>query len=305
MRSTITLASVFALLVLGALGCSEAPDTPQMTAPEVAGPTAQYVVDPCGTPLEPTLYAGQHIDTGLVSVYNDEQNVYIEITTTGGWEITESHVAVAPSLDLIPQTGSGNPKVGQFDLAAVHDPPVTSYIYTILRPGYTPAFIAVHAVVQLVENGAVVQEETAWADGEDFPGASWATYMVYGVQPCEEVIEGACCLYGAECILTTQAECEAQGGSYQGDYTTCEESDCTFGACCLPDGTCQILTEAECQEACGAYHGDYIDCDEVACPQPEGYGACLVGEQCFIVSEAECECQGGVYQGNDTSCDEE
>lgn len=305
MRSTITLAAVFALLVLGTLGCSEAPDSPTMTAPDIAGPTAQYVVTPCGTPLEPILYAGQYIDTGVVYIYNDDTNLYIEITTAGGWELTETHVAVAPSMELIPQTGSGNPKVGQFDLAAVHEPPVTSYIYTVPDPNYTPVYIAVHAVVQLVQDGQVVQEETAWADGAPFPGANWATYIVYDMQECGGPITGACCV-GYECFIMTEAECANAGGDFDPEAESCDPSPCPqpLGACCLPDGSCQFITAGECADAGGVFDPEAESCDPNPCAAPPApLGACCLPDgTCTILTQDECTASDGTYGGDDSTC---
>jgi hypothetical protein len=187
MRRSISLAAVFSLLILGVLGCSETPSVTQSGEPEAARPMANDYDQPCGTPWVATFYAGQYIDVGTVAVSNDEDSLYVTINTTGGWVMAESHVAVASAVDDIPQTGSGNPKVGRFAFAADHDPPVNTYYYAVSVTGYDqtqPLCIAVHAIVQRIEGGHVVQQETAWADGEDFPGANWATYIAYAVQPC-------------------------------------------------------------------------------------------------------------------------
>jgi hypothetical protein len=109
-----------------------------------------------------------------------------------GWVLTESHFAVALSLDDLPQTGSGNPQVGKFEYDDEYDPPVTlaTYEISLTEYGYeegSELFLAVHAVVELLDDeGNPIQEETAWADGLDFRGNSWATYFMYTVQICEE-----------------------------------------------------------------------------------------------------------------------
>jgi len=67
-----------------------------------------------------TLYAGQHIDVGTVSVWNGINEVlgveclYVKYETTGGWVMTETHLAVANEFDGLPQTKKGNPIPGQF-----------------------------------------------------------------------------------------------------------------------------------------------------------------------------------------------
>jgi spore coat protein A len=37
---------------------------------------------------------------------------------------------------------------------------------------------------------------------------------------------GACCLFNGTCVVITQADCNAQGGTYQGDLSMCEMADC-------------------------------------------------------------------------------
>jgi len=121
------------------------------------------------------------IDVGEVIAWNDEDFLYVKYVTTDDWYITETHLHVADSLEGIPQTKKGNPIPGHFDYAECHDPPVQTYTYTIpwtWSPG-TTLYIAAHSVVVKIIDGDVVQEETAWGEGEDFPGKNWATYFEY------------------------------------------------------------------------------------------------------------------------------
>ncbi len=96
------------------------------------------------------LLAGQHMDVGSVTVSNDASNLTVTYETTGGWYLAETHLAVADSVAGIPQTNSGNPKVGHFPYAMEHDPWVTSYTYTVPLGSWTPGTslcVAAHAVV--------------------------------------------------------------------------------------------------------------------------------------------------------------
>ena len=191
MRSKIGLiAAVSLIIVLGLYGCSEVTTPSSEDAPLTVGPVVQWDGVPCGEPISVILYAGQHIDVGSVIVANDDTELCIQIETTGAWVMQETHVAIARTVEEIPQTGSGNPKIGQFALSAEHDPAVTAFDHCISLAdyGYLPGetlYLAVHAVVVLEgEGGEPLQEETAWADGIEFPGSSWATYFNYGVQEC-------------------------------------------------------------------------------------------------------------------------
>ena len=61
------------------------------------------------------LYAGNKgPQMGWVAVEIVGDNLEIQYGAFGNWRITETHVAVAESFEGIPQTKSGNPKVGKF-----------------------------------------------------------------------------------------------------------------------------------------------------------------------------------------------
>jgi hypothetical protein len=199
MRSNLGLFAILSLItIVGLYGCSEVATSPGQDTHPAATPMVLWDGVPCGEALTVPFYAGQFIDVGSVVVANDENELCIQIETSGGWMMTETHVAIARTPEEFPQTGSGNPKVGQFALSAEHDPAVTSFDHCIFLEdyGYLPGetlFVAVHAAVVLEgEGGEVMQEETAWADGYEFEGNSWATYFSYGVQEC--VIQEECTL---------------------------------------------------------------------------------------------------------------
>ena len=154
--------------------------------------------------LDTELIAGQHTTVGNVHVSHtgvSERYMTITYTTTGGWMLMETNVAVATDFAGIPQTTSGkdgerhNPKVGKFQYSDPH-PPVTTYQYTIdLQEYITPTTegyylgtlcVAAHAVVEHPDCG----EETAWADTYGIPfnppdvkGGNWALYFIVDLTP--------------------------------------------------------------------------------------------------------------------------
>ena len=65
-------------------------------------------------PQVTTLFAGQTIDVGTVSVWNDCVNLYVKYETTGGWVMTETHLAVVTSVADFPTNKPGNLMVGHF-----------------------------------------------------------------------------------------------------------------------------------------------------------------------------------------------
>ncbi len=138
------------------------------------------------------LIAGQDEEIGYVEVSNDTANLYFRfVITEPGWEVIESHIAFDTDPDNIPQTGSGNPKVGHFpysDNDGVYAPIAIPSAWTLP----TTIFIAAHAVVRYTDpcDPCIVREETAWGMGETcqgqdsipFGGNSWAEYFPYLVQ---------------------------------------------------------------------------------------------------------------------------
>ncbi len=141
-------------------------------------------------PLQVPLLAGKSIDAGTVAVWNDAENLYVKYEASNGFVLSETHLAIALTLDAIPQTKTGNPKVGNFQYGNEFATPVNEYTYTInlQEAGYaigTELYIAAHAVVSkdVFENGKSSEQETAWASGLQFPGRNWATYFQYIIQP--------------------------------------------------------------------------------------------------------------------------
>jgi hypothetical protein len=121
---------------------------------------------------------------------------------------------------------------------------------------------------------------------------------------------GACCYPDGSCAdLLDSADCESQGGVYQGDGTSCVGVECVAqpqGACCYPDGSCaDDQYQAQCEADGGAYMGDLTTCDQVDC-DPQAQGACCYpdGSCADDLTRAECSGQGGAYMGDGTICAE-
>lgn len=121
---------------------------------------------------------------------------------------------------------------------------------------------------------------------------------------------GACCLPDATCQDDVRpGDCEAQGGTHQGQSTVCEGLQCeeAAGACC-PTGSsaCTEVTGTVCAESGGAFHGYHTTCAEYwpeCCQDPfadaDGDGdvdlidfaafqACFTGETDDIPAGCEC-----------------
>ena len=138
-----------------------------------------YAVDLTADGPEENLQVG----TVTASVVGGKVQVDYNITEIG-WVITEWHVHVATDPGDIPQTGSGNPKVGKFDY---FDEDITPGITGVSVPTVDAVagtyYLAAQAVVY---KEADLREESAWAgynEGSEFPGRNWASYFTFTYSP--------------------------------------------------------------------------------------------------------------------------
>ncbi len=140
------------------------------------------------------LIAGQHHVAGEVCVSNDTENLHVTYTTTDGWMLSESHLAISSD-----QTGSGewinrnnrwqnrngNPAPGRFPYSKKHNSN-TDYTYTYIIPlsdisggvdDETKLYLGTHAVIANSQSA-----ESAWGDGNRMvQRGNWAMYFTYTV----------------------------------------------------------------------------------------------------------------------------
>jgi hypothetical protein len=147
--------------------------------------TVPAAAQPCGQTETVTLFGGQTIDTGTVTISNDGSTLTITYATNDPWVMTAIHLAVADSLAGIPQNRNSNPLPGHFPINTTYDPPVTSVTFFIPLGNFFPGetlFIGAQAEVQAP--GGSGGSQTAWGFGPRFGGHNWATYINYTVQGC-------------------------------------------------------------------------------------------------------------------------
>lgn len=129
------------------------------------------------------LYGGQTIEVGVLSVTNDGDNLYVTYSTTGCWEIGETHLYVGEAAN-IPTNGANTPVPGQFPYKTEHAAGVTAFTYTIPLADLPSCYaIAAHAAVGCTSGDNDGQEETAWSFGVEFPNTNrWGWYSEYCTQ---------------------------------------------------------------------------------------------------------------------------
>lgn len=139
----------------------------------------------CGEVRDLPFLAGQTTEAGRVTVWNDATNVYVKYALASGWQLTESHLAVALSIDGIPTNKAGNPIVGQFPYQSTHGAGTTEYTYTVSLAevgAVTNAELLISAHAVTAGGGG---SETGWAEGSRFADqGNWAMYSTYVVTSC-------------------------------------------------------------------------------------------------------------------------
>jgi hypothetical protein len=160
-----------------------------------------------------TLYAGQTIDAGTVCVSIDNSVdtsaqcgagstgvMNVAYDTTGGWQITETHLAAGDQLGDIPVNKAGNPQIGQFAFGGTSPAGTTTKSVSVPLCNFgldgtdeacdpVKSYLAGHAVVRKQNANGTWQTETAWADGERIvKKGSWAEYFNMKLE-CKEEVE--------------------------------------------------------------------------------------------------------------------
>ena len=121
----------------------------------------------------------------------------------------------------------------------------------------------------------------SWSGSNSSSLSSWLDPIGSNAQTLDSLVpggggdpQGACCI-GTSCTYGTEADCNASGGSYQGDYVSCTSYPCggaPEGACCIA-GKCSVMTESDCSALGGSYLGNGTSCTAGACDN----GGCEVG----------------------------
>lgn len=141
--------------------------------------------DPCMTV---NLIAGQHYDAGTVTIDASENDLIITYRTANGWGITDTHMSIGGcDLQSFPTNGQGSPKVGRFEHGTTHNGLVNEVTYYISKDAVDDVYcFAAHALVE--KDG--MPDASAWAEGFDFGGNSWAMYVEADKTDCDVIPTG-------------------------------------------------------------------------------------------------------------------
>lgn len=180
-------AALAIVLVLGMISaCSQFEDPLELEKLHTPTTTPLTSASP---PIGPTeavrLIAAQTEDVGSVTCWIRGDFLFIEYATEGGWNLSETHLAVAEFLEEIPSTLTENPKIGQFPLKKEHEPFTTVHTDSLDMDAWgfsevDELIIVAHADVQMLSGeGVVLREEGAWGEGEPlFPAVLDDLYQI-------------------------------------------------------------------------------------------------------------------------------
>lgn len=143
-----------------------------------------------------TLWAGQTINAGTVTVSNDATNLYVTVVSNGGYTGTENiKMWLGTDLTLVNGGGASRPNAGHFPYKVTVPQGETTYTFTV--PLYTIPFynvnecgvqsiyVFVHADVLAINDDGSISSETAWSGNITGPGKAWWYYSTYIPACCE------------------------------------------------------------------------------------------------------------------------
>ncbi|WP_076662870.1 hypothetical protein [Mangrovimonas sp. DI 80] len=136
--------------------------------------------NPC---VSVNLIAGQHHVAGDVSVYNDGEHLIVIFSSNGEWTLGTTHLSLGNCEDdWVPLNGAGNPQIGQFPFTEPISATEYEVVYAISLESLGDNYcFAAHAEVEGPTGG-----ETAWAEGAQFDGNSWAMFVEASLLDCPD-----------------------------------------------------------------------------------------------------------------------
>jgi hypothetical protein len=184
MKSTLKIGLILVSLLFLLVSCG----TKNLTAPKGTDPVYETTIkSTASTPTVFPLIAGQTINAGTISIWNDAINIYVKYDLASGWTMDESHLNVSATLAGVPVNGPGNPVMGSFTYVTTHNPAVTTYTYTVPMATFSfsvgqTIIIVAHASVSGPDGNGGTQQQTGFGAGTPGPtGERWWFYMEYTI----------------------------------------------------------------------------------------------------------------------------
>jgi len=139
-------------------------------------------------PKELCLIAGQTINSGTVTMVNDEDNLYIKFATSGDILLKEVHVWIGDDLGNAPVNKQNTPVPGQFPYKMEKiDKSSVTLIIPLTEVPDDCFYILAHAALSNGETawGAVCDAEMRWTFAEFFDTNRWGFLAEYCPASCD------------------------------------------------------------------------------------------------------------------------
>lgn len=160
--------------------------------------TTQEGIVYCGEAMDFTLWAGQTINAGTLTVYNDKDNLYLTFNSTEGYQDVTENIKVWAGTDLLnlPVNSQGVPVNGDFPykltvasgekIATMTIPLAGIVDYDETVCGKQIIHVVAHVDIKAPDGNGGYTEETAYAG--DIPGETprWWFRLEYTPQCCTD-----------------------------------------------------------------------------------------------------------------------
>jgi len=153
----------------------------------------------CGEPVTQTLWAGQTINSGTVTIYNDATTLFVKVNAIVGFQSEPENLKMWLGTDLLllPMTPNGTPKNGQFPYKTTLSSGQTEYTFEVPLSdiatydanecGKQSIFVVVHADILAPDGNGGSSAQTAYAGDQNGTTPRWWYYFTYTPQCCVDV----------------------------------------------------------------------------------------------------------------------
>ena len=122
---------------------------------------------------------------------------------------------------------------------------------------------------------------------------------------CPQPMGACCLESSGNCVDSEAEVCAVFGGVWHYGENCNDWVCFPEGACCLADGSClDTQTPESCLFEGGTFQGDGSTCDVVDCPAPTSWCCTNAGSDCFVLEEGDCSLFGGEWGPPGGMCDD-
>jgi len=162
---TPTSALFFALICLTFFSCQDEEVSDQL--PFLSGTVEVPTQLICGDPVSIPIVDGENAEIGKVEIYNDLDNIYISVFSSGKWFLKGTNLFVGASAE-IPLNTDGKANIDEFNYKFSHSPLIENHIVEISLDEINDCSTLALQVeaVELDESGNSLGETTGWLKGD-------------------------------------------------------------------------------------------------------------------------------------------